>query len=122
MKWTKGKNKYFLFCFFLIASCRHYSEKEIMTGIWKYKSITKNNEMVIRITDEDFLKLNADGTFNYELYFINKKKQGNWEYANHQLQLKYQNPDTIRLFEIEILSKKELIFSEDNIKYKFVKE
>lgn len=111
-----------MFCCFLLISCRHYSEKELITGVWKYKSVTKNNEMAIRITDEDFLKLNANGTFYYELCFINKKKQGKWAYANHQLQLTYQNPDTIRLFEIEILNKRELIFSENDVEYKFVKE
>lgn len=122
MNWTKGKNKYLMFCFFLLVSCHKQSEKDIITGIWKFKSITNNAKMAIRVTEEDFLKLNPDSTFTYELNFINKKKMGRWEYANHKLLLNYINPDTMRTFDIEIINKKELVFSENNVEFRFLKE
>ena len=43
-------------------------------------------------------------------------------FQNHILTLKYQNPDTIRNFEIKVLSKNELLFVEDSVEYLLEKE
>jgi len=122
MKWIKGNNRIILVALCMLCSCSYSSEKELVTGKWKYKQITKNNEMFIRITDEDFLVLNSDSTFQYTLNFIGSKKQGYWNFKNHILTLKYTNPDTVRNFVLDRISRKELIFSENNIQFEFIKE
>ena len=123
MNWIKEPKIAFFFLIGIIwIGCQYLPEKKLITSKWLFKSVTKNNISQIRITDADFFELNADSSFKYEMAFVNKKKSGKWHFQNHILTLKYQNPDTIRNFEIKVLSKYELLFVEDSVEYLLEKE
>ncbi len=81
-------------------------------GKWQFVSVTANDSVMFSIVETDFLDLNADSTFHYEINEAHKIMDGTWQYSNHQLYLKYKKLDTTRVFDIEILSMHDLIFNE----------
>ncbi len=93
--------------------CNHISEREMAIGKWQFSEISMHDTALYQILETDFMDLNADSTFYYEITQANKKMEGTWKYNNHQLYLKYSKPDTTRVFDIEILSKSVLIFNEN---------
>jgi len=102
-------NKLFTAFFLLtLAACSYKPESEQITGSWKYLSIgladADGNIQTAGISDEDFLKLNADSTFEYHIASLKKHMHGRWLFSEHTLHLTYHNPDTLRHFEVDILS------------------
>lgn len=102
-------NKLFI-AFFLLtaAACSYKPESKQITGSWKYLSIgipdADGNMQTTGVSDEDFLNLNADSSFEYHIASLKKHMYGRWHFSEHTLHLTYTSPDTLRHFEIDILS------------------
>lgn len=103
----------------LISSCRHVTERQLITGGWKYISVRKDGASVFAIGDYDEFHLNSDSTFSYQVESVKKDMKGTWKYDDHILQLKYSLPDTTRYFEVDVLSKHDLRFHEGDVKFEF---
>ncbi len=84
----------------------------MITGRWQYVKVLRNDTVVFAIADTDHLLLKGDSTFHYEIASVNKVCNGTWRYEDHRLALKYDKPDTVRYFDISIISKRDLIFNE----------
>ena len=114
MKLTK-ENKYFiLFAALLVLNaCSHISEREMAIGKWRFVEVSIKDTPIFPIIETDFMDLNADSTFHYEITEAKKIMDGTWEYREHALVLNYNKPDTTRVFPIEIISKFDLIFNEN---------
>lgn len=119
----KKENKFYLILglLFCMYSCTYKSSKDIITGKWWYKSITRN-DTIIPITETDFFELNQDSTFQYQVSFLNKDMQGNWELKSDTLILNYQNPNTTRKFYVEYLSEFQFKLNEGNMQFEFTKD
>lgn len=119
----KKENKFYLILglLFCMYSCTYKSSKDIITGKWWYKSITRNDTF-IPITETDFFELNQDSTFQYQVSFLNKDMQGNWELKSDTLILNYQNPNTTRKFYVEYLSEFQFKLNEGNMQFEFTKD
>ena len=119
----KKENKFYLILGLLICmySCTYKSSKDLITGKWWYKSITRN-DTIIPITETDFFELNQDSTFHYQVSFLNKDMQGNWELKSDTLILNYQNPNTTRKFYVEYLSEFQFKLNEGNMQFEFTKD
>jgi len=102
-----------------MCACRHVSERELLTGSWKYGSVKKGDSSVFAIGDYDELHLNPDSTFSYQIESVNKNMKGSWKYEDHILRLKYTQPDTTRYFEVDVLSTHDLKFHEGAVKFEF---
>ena len=80
---------------------------------YSYESVSGIN-LDINLTD--FLNLNKDGSFQYQVDYI--YANGNWELLNDVLVFKYINPvDTIRYFSILEANKKLLVLVEGDKKF-----
>lgn len=106
---------------FTLTSCQYRSESELIIGPWKYVSITRQDSIIINISDEDYFQINADSTFKYAVHSVKKHKSGQWTYNDQTLHLKYLNPDTLRHFKINLISNHDLEMQEGNVIYKFKK-
>lgn len=114
MKLIKGNSIFILLAIAsFISACNHVSEREMAIGKWQFIEISANDSSLYALIDTDFMDLNADSTFHYEISNANKTMNGSWKYEDHKLYLKYDKPDTTRVFSIEILSKHDLIFNEN---------
>lgn len=91
----------------------------MVTGNWKNRSITRDNVMTIEISDNDFLHLDKDSSFYYSLEYAKKYMKGQWDYSDHTLHLHYEKPDTIRHFEVDVLTKHYLEFHEGNTVFRY---
>lgn len=96
-----------------LSACHHISEREMAVGHWRFTEVTANDSALFPLLDTDFMDLKSDSTFHYEISLANKIMDGTWKYADHKLYLKYFKPDTTRVYSIEILSKYDLIFNEN---------
>jgi len=88
---------------------------------WMFKSITAVNDTTPLRTlgSEDYMLINEDGTFEYEIASIPLKASGKWQLEKDLLQFDYDLPkDTSRFYSIS-LSENNLILSENNINYAF---
>ncbi len=121
MKLTNANNKVVLFTAFLMSACSFHAERDLIQGGWKYISVTSADSSVIEVSDNDRLFINADSSFMYYIESVNMHKKGKWKYEDHELHLKYADPDTIRKFKIDILSNYRLKFSEGNTVFEFQK-
>jgi CNT family concentrative nucleoside transporter len=86
-----------------------------------FKSITEIDDTTAlrTIGADDYMLINSDGTFEYEIASIPLKASGDWSIENNTLQFDYKLPtDTSRIYEIE-LSANSLILSEQGINYAF---
>ena len=97
----------------MLNACTHVSEREMAVGKWRFVEVSIKDTPIFPIIETDFMDLNADSTFHYEITEAKKIMDGTWEYREHALILKYKKPDTTRVFPIEILSKFDLIFNEN---------
>ncbi|MGC6469960.1 MAG: nucleoside transporter C-terminal domain-containing protein [Flavobacteriales bacterium] len=92
-------------------------------GNWRFKNISNvNDTLPLRtIVESDYMKINDDSTFQYELSAIDLRASGDWRVENNILQLKYNLPtDTIREYQIRF-DENQLVLTENNIEYSFVK-
>lgn len=105
----------------ILTSCQYHSESKLITGPWKYVSITRNDSNIINISDDDYFQINADSTFNYAVHSVKKQMSGKWTYNDQTLHLKYIEPDTLRHFKINLLSNHNLEMQEGKVIYKLKK-
>lgn len=88
---------------------------------WMFESITAINDTtpLRTIGDDDYMLINEDGTFEYEIASIPLTASGQWSVENNVLQFDYDLPsDTSRIYELSLTSNK-LILTENNINYAF---
>ena len=88
---------------------------------WMFESITQiDDTTALRTIDaDDYMHINSDGTFEYEIASIPLQASGDWSLKNNTLQFDYKLPtDTSRIYEIE-LSANSLVLSEQGINYAF---
>ena len=111
----------FLVIVFLFSACHYISEKQMLIGRWQYIVIFNNDSAIYQLVDSDFIDFEKD-SFHYEIASVHKSCKGTWQYNNHILQLKYTLPDTIRFFEVEIISKSDLLFYEGKVHYRLKRQ
>lgn len=116
MKWT-NVNTIVGLCLFSLSliACHSQTEQEGLIGRWKYISIKKDTSIFIPIGKDDVLTFNKDQTFEYHLELANKHKFGEWLFKNEAIQLIYHQPDTVRIFSVDIISKDHLKFHEGSV-------
>ncbi len=102
----------FMMVSLLIGACQHISEKQLLTGRWQYIKVLNNDTAMFPIEDTDYIEFKSDSTFHYEIASVRKDNSGTWQYIDHCIRLKYNDPDTVRTFSVEIISKRDLIFEE----------
>ena len=98
---------------------------QTIEGTWQFQSIynisdsTKTN--IKPISDVDFMSLNNNGTFKYNLKKIPIIAKGKWKQENNILTLQYKSPsDTIRKYTFQIINNN-LILQEANTIFIFNK-
>ena len=116
MKWT-NVNIIVGLCLFSLSliACHSQTEQEGLIGRWKYISIKKDTSIFIPVGIDDVLTFNKDQTFEYHLELANKHKSGEWLFKNEAIQLIYHQPDTVRIFSVDIISKDHLKFHEGSV-------
>lgn len=120
MKLT-GSLKISLVCVLFLLACQYKSKEDFLVGYWKFVAITGNVNK-FETSERDFLSFTKDSSFQYEITALKRRREGKWQIKDKQLILKYSNPDTTRVFNLEILSKNNLKFNENNVVFEFIKE
>jgi len=103
-----------------------FSLSQNINGKWRFQSIlpdtVENGENLKDISTIDFMQINKDGSFHYE---ISKEKliaNGSWQLEGKNLSLHYKLPkDTIRYYQIT-KNETSLILNENKINFTFKKE
>jgi hypothetical protein len=121
MRSTNANKLSLLTLLILISACHYKPEQEMISGDWKYISITKADSPAIDIMDSDFLRLSPDSSFEYHIGAVKKDMKGTWDYNDHTLHLHYQAPDTMRHFGIDLLTKYRLQFHEGDMVFTFTR-
>lgn len=89
---------------------------------WQFDNIRKVNDTTnLRvISDSDYMLINEDGTFEYEISSIPLKASGEWKLADGILNFHYNFPnDTNRFYSVE-LTEGTLVLNENDINYSFI--
>ncbi len=123
--------KIFLLITFFTLSIFSYSQEII--GKWNYDYIlpdtVKSGKNLKTISEGDFMQINEDGTFSYELKKEKIKEKGRWEFDAVVLSLTfhYGPPNTeelhyhkIRVYKVKLQDNK-LVLNDDNRNYAFKK-
>lgn len=119
MKLTRG-NSFATVFILLLSACTYKPETEIMKGNWKYESISKDGKAFLPIGDNDVFKL-TDDSFYYDLELAGKHMSGTWTYSERSLHLHYNQPDTVRHFEMDVISEKQMKFHEGPVQFSLKK-
>ena len=88
---------------------------------WQFDNIRKVNDTTnLRvISNIDYMLINEDSTFEYEISSIALKASGEWELKENILSFHYDTPsDTSRFYSVE-LKKGTLVLNENDINYSF---
>ena len=98
---------------------------QTIEGKWLFESILSENnpttENIKPIKEGDFMLIQNDGTFNYEISEISLIAAGNWEISKNTLVFHYIQPtDTTRVYKINY-SENNLTLSENGINFLFKK-
>jgi hypothetical protein len=104
---------YIILAILFLNGCQFKSKQDFLIGKWQYQSVIINDNN-IEIDSQDALTIESDGTFRYQIQSMQLSKNGKWHLENNFLLLDYESPDTIRTFEIKILSKFNLKLIEGN--------
>lgn len=111
-----------MLAFISLNACDTRSAEELLQGKWSYKDIRKEGKSIYSASDIDFLEFNND-SFRYFIMSMNKNKQGTWSKVDgNLLELHYIQPDTVRTFEIRILSAEKLLLTENEVDFEFKKD
>jgi CNT family concentrative nucleoside transporter len=104
------------FIYTLSVSADNISQK------WFFSSITSNNTNNTDFNSNDYLLIDSNNTFEYQITSLEVFAKGRWERQDDQISFYYDLPkDTTREYVISVLKKK-LILTENNIDYCFSKE
>lgn len=93
-------------------------------GKWMFQSITNTtSDTLVSVTEADYMQLNPDGSFVYELAAKNNLlAKGNYEFVSDQFSFHYTLPkDTSRYYKLLDLTESQLRFQEDNVIFTFKK-
>ena len=102
-----------LLCFSTILSVSGQGNiEDVITKEYSYKSISG---LDLNIHPSDFLIINRDGSFEYEIDII--KASGTWSIEKNILKFNYHTLDTVRFFTISKYSKNQLVLVEDEKKF-----
>ena len=101
--------------------CHYRPEEKMIIGSWKYLSVTIGDSSALDVSNSDYMDLNADSSFRYDVESINKHMKGQWSYSDHTLHLHYEKPDTIRHFEIDVLTRYNLHMHEGDMVFKYMR-
>lgn len=116
-----GNLKISFICVLFFLACQYKSKEDFLVGYWKFVAISGNVNK-FETSEKDFLSFSKDSSFQYEIEALKRRSEGKWQIKGRQLILKYSNPDTIRVFNLEVLSKNNLRFKENNVVFEFIKE
>lgn len=92
-------------------------------SMWSFNSITnKAGDTLISIIPEDYMQINEDGTFYYELAAKNNLvAKGTWTLQDKVLCYNYTLPtDTLRCYNINF-TESELILKEGEVNFSFLR-
>ena len=117
--------KNFFFLIIILVLSNNISAKDI-EGKWLFKTIQSSKKTSVKnlkpIKEGDFMLIEKDGSFKYELKEIGLNAEGNWKIEKDLLLLDYTLPkDTIRTYKIS-LSKNTLVLNENYINFSFERE
>ena len=111
---------YFLILISLIFTTSIYGNT--LSDKWFFANIISNNTNNSQFNDNDFLLINSNNTFEYQIISRNLFAKGSWKLQGNKLSFYYLQPnDTIREYNISI-SNDTLILSENNTHYSFYRE
>ena len=110
---------YLLLCIF------NYTYSSSIEGKWLFKSIrfenNDNQRNLKPIVEGDFMLIEKNGSFKYELSSAPLQAEGNWKLKEDILTLRYTIPnDTIRNYKISF-SENKLVLNENGINFSFQK-
>ena len=111
--------KHLTFTFFILMSLLGQSQE--LSKKWQFEHIRKTDDITnLRVIGEnDYMLINKDGSFEYEISSIPIKASGLWELEDNTLSFHYNFPsDTIRFYSIKF-SKNKLLLQENGIDYTF---
>ena len=113
--------KIYLFIIFVLCSLFTFSQN--IEGKWLFESIRFENDPTGKdlkpISDDDFMLINEDGTFEYALSAVPLKANGNWTLNKSALSFNYtESEETIRKYSVT-LTKTHLILSENGVNYSY---
>jgi len=98
-----------------LMACHSQNEQAGLIGRWQYNRISKDTSTFIPVGKDDVLTFNEDQTFEYHLELANKHKKGEWQFKDQAIHLTYHDPDTVRIFSVDIISKDHLKFHEGSV-------
>jgi len=118
------KNLHYFFILliaFNFISCYQKTQKDILLGSWKFETISFSDtaKNFLEFENSDSFNLKTTGQFDYSIKNLSLVKHGKWDTKKDSLFLHYQNPDTTRIFVIQILSSNSLHLKEGNNFFKF---
>ena len=111
--------KHLTFTFFILLSLLGQSQE--LSKKWQFEHIRKTDDTTnLRVIEEnDYMLINKDGSFEYEISSLSLKASGQWEVEDNTLTFHYNSPsDSIRFYSIE-LSENKLLLQENGIDYAF---
>ena len=114
-------------CFLLLFTLFSiFSFTQTIEGKWLFESIRFEQDTTGKnlkpIAVGDFMLINSDGAFSYELSEIELIATGSWELSENILSFHYNQPtDTTRTYQIS-LTKTNLVLNENGINFSFKKE
>ena len=89
---------------------------------WFFSSITSNNTNNSDFSSNDYLLIDSNNTFEYQITSLEVFAKGRWERQDNQISFYYDLPkDTTREYVISVLKNK-LILTENNTDYCFSKD
>lgn len=120
-KFEMKKFLYSLLSLSILIACNKKTNKDILIGNWKFDTIYSTDSIgnVHEFENSDSFNLNSDDHFDYSIKKLSIEKKGKWDLHNDSLFLHYRNPDTTRIFTLEILSSNLLILKEGNKSFKY---
>ena len=111
--------KHLTFTFFILLSLLGQSQE--LSKKWQFEHVRKTDDTTnLRVIGEDdYMLINKDGSFEYEISSKPLKASGQWEVEDNTLSFHYNSPsDTSRFYSIE-LSENKLLLQENGIDYAF---
>ena len=110
---------------FLLLSLFFYSYSQNIQGQWFFKNIvadSDSNNNLKHISDDDFMLINNDGSFKYQISSIKLYAEGTWKIQEGVLIYNYTKPiDTTRSYNISVSGNQKMTLQENLINYNFVR-
>ncbi len=123
MNWKDANRLIAILFIFFSVSCTYFNKKTIITAQWNISSITRNNKASVRTQYTDFLKLNKDSTFQFNIEFVNFNGTGTWMLSADSLILNFTNTGKKETYAINFLSTQKLIITDSRqLVYTFTRD